>query len=70
MELICQGHHRKLSASHFSRSRQSNIEAAQISDFGIAESQGHPMDRFGKLSVRKALDPLRVSKGNFRLKLS
>ena len=27
--------------------------------------QGHPTDRFGKLSVRKALDPLQFSKGKF-----
>ena len=30
-------------------------------------NQGHPMDRFGKLSVWKALNPLRFSKGNFTL---
>ena len=29
--------------------------------------QGHPTDRFGKLSVRKALNPLQFSKNNFRL---
>ena len=28
-------------------------------------SQGHPTDRFGKLSVRKALNPLQFSKGNY-----
>ena len=32
--------------------------------------QGHPTNRFGKLSVRKALNPLRFSKGNFHLELS
>ena len=32
--------------------------------------QGHPTDRFGKLSVRKALNPLQFSKGNFHLELS
>ena len=32
-------------------------------------TQGHPTDRFdfGKLSVRKALNPLQFSKGNFHL---
>ena len=29
--------------------------------------QGHPTDRFGKLSVRKALYPQQFSKGNFHL---
>ena len=32
--------------------------------------QGHPTDRFGKLSVRKALNPLQFSEGNFHLELS
>ena len=31
--------------------------------------QGHPTDRFDKLSVRKALNPLRFSKGDFHLEL-
>ena len=29
--------------------------------------QGHPTDRFGKLSVRKALNPLKFSKWNLHL---
>ena len=33
-------------------------------------NQGQPTDRFGKLSVWKALNPLRFSKGNFHLELS
>ena len=33
-------------------------------------SPGHPTDRFGKLSVRKALNPLRFCKGNFHLEFS
>ena len=33
-------------------------------------SQEHPTDRFGKLSVRKALNPLQFSQNNFRLELS
>ena len=32
--------------------------------------QGHQTDRFGKLSVRKAINPLQFSKGNFHLELS
>ena len=32
--------------------------------------QGHPTDRFDKLSVRKALNPLQFSEGNFHLELS
>ena len=32
--------------------------------------QGHPTDRFGKLSVQKALYPLQFSKGNFHHELS
>ena len=32
--------------------------------------QGHPTDRFGKLAVRKALNPLGFSKGNFYLEPS
>ena len=32
--------------------------------------QGHPTDRFGKLPVRKALNPLQFSKGNFYLERS
>ena len=32
--------------------------------------QGHPTDRFGKLSVRKALNPLQFSEGNFHFELS
>ena len=32
--------------------------------------QGHPTDRFGKLSVRKVLNPLQFSKGNFHLERS
>ena len=32
--------------------------------------QGHPTDRFGKLSVRKALNRLQFSKGNFHFELS
>ena len=32
--------------------------------------QGHPTDRLGKLSVRKVLNPLQFSKGNFHLELS
>ena len=31
---------------------------------------GRPTDRFGKLSVRKALHPLQFSEGNFHLELS
>ena len=34
------------------------------------KKQGHPTDRFGKLSVRKALNPLQFSKGNFHHELS
>ena len=36
----------------------------------LSFSPGHPTDRFGKLSVRKALNLLRFSKGNFRLEFS
>ena len=32
--------------------------------------QGHPTERLGKLSVRKALNPLQFSEGNFHLELS
>ena len=35
-----------------------------------AVHQGHPTDRFGKLSVRKSLNPLQLSKGNFHHELS
>ena len=35
-----------------------------------AADQGHPTDRFGKLSVRKALNLLQFSKGNFHHELS
>ena len=38
--------------------------------FSVAFFQGHPTDRFGKLSVRNALNPLQFSKGNFHLELS
>ena len=33
-------------------------------------AQGHPTDRFGKLSVRKALNSLQFSEGNFHLERS
>ena len=36
----------------------------------LLNHQGHPTDRFGKLSVRKALNPLRFSKGIFHFELS
>ena len=36
----------------------------------MLKRQGHPTDRFGKFSVRKALNPLQFSKNNFRLELS
>ena len=32
--------------------------------------QGHSTDRLGILSVRKALNPLQCSEGNFHLELS
>jgi hypothetical protein len=32
--------------------------------------QGHPTDRFGKLSVRKAINPLHFSKEEYHLELS
>ena len=38
--------------------------------FSMTGYQGHPTDRFGKVSVRKALNPLQFSKGNFHLELS
>ena len=37
---------------------------------GAPNEQGHPTDGFGKLSVRKALNPLQFSEGNFHLELS
>ena len=33
--------------------------------FSSCSCQGHPTDRFGKLSVRKVLNPLQFSEGNF-----
>ena len=36
----------------------------------LSKCQGHPTDRFGKVSVRKALNPLHFSKENFHLELS
>ena len=35
-----------------------------------AKATGDPTNRFGKLSVRKALNPLQFSENNFRLELS
>ena len=34
------------------------------------KGQGHPKGRLGKLSVRKALNPLQFSEGNFHLEHS
>ena len=45
------------------------MEFASHTVLGV-KGQGHPTDRFGNLSVRKALNPLRFSKGNFHLELS
>ena len=44
--------------------------SAVVNDNWQSKNQGHTTDRFGKSSVRKALDPLRFSKGNFHLELS
>ena len=49
-----------------------NIDAVSLLNMrrSLPYSQGHPTDRFGKLSVRKALNPLQFSKGNFHHELS
>ena len=48
----------------------SGTEVSPAAALSPAKPQGHPTDRFDKLYVRKALSPLRFSKGNFHLELS
>ena len=50
--------------------RFQTIICSKVSDQRYSKHQGHPTDPFGKLSVRKALNPLQFTKGNFHHELS
>ena len=62
--------------THFcsvNRLRITDLVVKKISSFlrqNDSSNHGYPTDRFGKLSVRKALNPLQFSEGNFHFELS